>query len=147
MLMPYHIPDYRAYDPTLDRRYAIYTQLISPGTFLSPDASYQAHLLLVKPSAAHMAAVGIKWLLCAGDDDPNGWQAAPAGGPIYRLALAEGSFAIWENLYARPYTYLASSYQVVPGETIARRRMAALRLGSVNNVQIEDPAGTFPRTW
>ena len=72
--------------------------------------------MLLHPNAALLSAAGIKWVLSANSDDPNSWQPTPAQGPIYRKTLTKNGFTIWENTYARPYTYLATKYHLVRPE-------------------------------
>ncbi|HEX9989863.1 MAG TPA: YfhO family protein [Chloroflexia bacterium] len=144
LLMPYRIADYRNYDPTLNSRYMVYSRWLSPETFRIQNPAYAAHLILVRPSATMLAAAGIKWLVCPVNQDPNSWQDVPERAPIYKLALESHDFWVWENIYARPYAYFATRFQVAKNEEIIRRRMRELTFDRVNEAHIEDFEGTFP---
>ncbi len=144
MLLPYKIADFRSYDATHDNRYVRYAGLMSSGTFQARDPGYPTHLFLVEPSAVLQAAVGIKWLVAPVNEDPTAWQPDPETGPIYNLTLVSNDFWIWENMYARPYAYLASRIQIAPDEATEYRRMKALTMDRIDQVHIEDPEGAFP---
>ncbi len=155
MLAPYHVPEFSLYDATIDNRYLEYSRLMSPETFRESfkrqDPALTSHLVLLRPSAALLSAVGIRWVLAANKDDPNSWQPVPSGGPIYKKTLTKNGFSVWENLYARPYTYLATRYHLIrpAGDkdtaAQARERMQSLALDTVDVVQVEDPSGRFPQ--
>jgi len=144
MLLPYKIADFRSYDATHDNRYVRYAGLMSPGTFKARDPGYPTHLFLVEPSAVLQAAVGIKWLVAPVNEDPTAWQPEPESGSVYNLTLVSHDFWVWENMYARPYAYLASRIQVAPDEETEYRRMKALTMDRIDQVHIEDSAGAFP---
>lgn len=91
-----------------------------------------------------LAAAGIKWLVCPVNEDPNSWQPIPERAPIYKLTLESHDFWVWENVYARPYAYFATRFQIAPDEDIIRRRLRALTFDRVNEAHVEDFEGTFP---
>ncbi|HYO50575.1 MAG TPA: YfhO family protein [Chloroflexia bacterium] len=143
-LLYYKIADYRNYDPTLNSRYMVYSRWLSPETFRSQNAGYTTHLTLIRPSATMLAAAGIKWLVCPVNEDPNAWQDVPERAPIYKLVLESHDFWVWENVYARPYAYFATRFQLAHDEETIRRRMRALTFDRVNEAHVEDFEGTFP---
>ena len=145
ILLPYKIADFRSYDATENNRYLKYAALLSPGTFTERDPGFTTHLILEEPNAVLAAAVGIKWVVAPVNEDPTAWQPDPDTGPIYKFTLVYNDIWVWENLYARPYAYLAERIQVAPSEEIAYRRMKALTLDRVNQVHVEDPGGIFPQ--
>ena len=144
ILLPYRIADFRSYDATHSNRYVEYARMLSPGTFRESDAAYPTHLFLVEPSAVLQAAVGIKWLVAPVNEDPTSWQDDPESGPVYKLTLVSHDFWVWENMYARPFAYLASRIQVAPDNATLTRRMSALTMDRINQVHVEDPDGRFP---
>ncbi len=144
-LMAYRLPDYRYYDPTIDNRYRVYTRIMSPVTFNTPDVAYRIHLLLDKPKAPFLSLVGIKWLVTTANLDPNQWQPVPERGPIYRAWLQHNNFVVWENRYAKPYAYLASRLKTVPGEAEARESVKEFTLETINEAIVEDPTAGLPQ--
>jgi hypothetical protein len=154
ILTAYRVPDYRVYDATISKRFMDFSRFLSPDTFRQSyerqDAGLTAHLVLFKPNAAIMSAVGIKWLLAANNEDPNSWQAAPDRGPVYKKTLSNRAFTLYENTYAMPYTYLAGRFHVITPEPtrtveeISSRRVAAFGMGSYSTPQVEDPSSAFP---
>ncbi|MFL5735204.1 MAG: YfhO family protein [Chloroflexia bacterium] len=148
MLVPYGVPDYRMYDATIDNRYLAFTRILSPETFRESfrrqDANLTTHLYLLKPNTAILSAVGIKWVLTANDDDPNGWQPLPADGPPYKRTLTKNGFTIWENRIAQPYTYFASNFSVGADEATVAQSLKLLTVDTANHVQIEDPDRILP---
>jgi hypothetical protein len=148
MLMALQVPDYRLYDPMESSRYVAFSRLLTPETFRSAfreqDAHYTSHMVLVQPSAVHLAAVGIRWVVAEVAEDPNSWQPVPAGGSIYRQVIAQNGFAVWENLYALPYITFAQRYQVASDESISLRRMRALTIDRVSQAHIEASGGALP---
>jgi hypothetical protein len=143
-LLAYRIPDYRSYDATHPNRAVQFTRLLSPETFRTRDPGYLIHLHLKEPSAAIMAAVGIKHVVVPVNELPERWQEPPASGAVYEWEMQSHDFWVWRNNYAMPYTYLAPRFQTAPTEEIEERRMKALTLDRVQEVQIFDPDGTFP---
>jgi hypothetical protein len=144
ILLAYRIPDYRSYDATHPNRAVKFTRLMSPESFRIRNLSYQVHLHLIEPSATLMAAVGIKHVVVPVNEVPERWQERPASGAIYEWEMQSHEFWVWRNKYAMPYTYLASFFQIAPIEEIEERRMRALTLDRVQEVQIFDPKGAFP---
>ena len=145
MLLALRVPDYRLYDPMESSRYVAFSRLLTPETFRTAfreqDPHYTTHMVLVKPSAVHMAVVGIRWLVTDATDDPNSWQPVPSTGTIYKQVRADNGFAVWENLYALPLISFAQRLQVAPDEAISLRRTRALTIDRVNQAHIEAAGG------
>jgi hypothetical protein len=148
MLLYYRIADYRIYDPTVSERYMRYTRSLSPETyraaFREQDASYTVHLFLIRPDASQLSALGIRWLVCDAGEDPNSWQPAPGGTPLYERRLESHGFVVWENRYARPYAYMASRFQVSPDDATVLARMKFLTLEKGNLVLAVNSEGMLP---
>jgi 4-hydroxybenzoate polyprenyltransferase len=151
ILAAYRVPDYRLYDATIDYRYFEYTRLMSPETFRAAfrtqNAGLTTHLVLLQPSATLLSAIGIKWVLSANSDDPNGWQPLPPSGPVYARTLTKNGFSIWENRYVLPYAYLSPRFHLNQGQNApaeALVRMQTLSLDTRYIAQVEDPGSTFP---
>ncbi|HUP26892.1 MAG TPA: YfhO family protein [Chloroflexia bacterium] len=148
MLLALRIADYRIYDPMQSSRYVTHARLVTPETFRTglreQDAHYTAHMLLLKPNAVQMAAVGIRWLVTELPDDPKSWQPFPPTGPIYKPIMRNNGFAAWENLYAQPYIRFANRYQVTGEEDVILRRMRALTLDRVDQAHVQADGGRLP---
>jgi hypothetical protein len=144
MLLPYNIPDFRSYDATHPNHAVEFARIMSPETFRIRVLGYRIHLILVRPSAVHMASVGINRVAVPVNEAPENWQEPPAGGPVYTLEMRSHDFWVWRNNYARPFTYLASRFRTAPTEEIEERRVRALTLDRVDEAQVFDPEGVFP---
>ena len=142
-LLAYRIPDYRSYDATHPNRAVRFTRMMSPESFRIRVLDYQIHLNLIEPSAALMAAVGIKRVAVPVNELPERWQEPPPGEPVYTYEMTSHDFWVWRNNYARPYTYLAPRFQVASDEETLARRMRALTLDRVDEAQVYDPRGAF----
>lgn len=141
-LMTYRVADARYYDPAIDNRWRVYIRSMSPLSFSPSYPGYFIHLLLEQPNAAHLSMVGIRWLVTTSDIDPNSWQPVPDSGPIYRSTMTYNGFTVWENLYAKPYAYLAPDAALLADDNEGRQWLQDLKLESIDKVMLENATET-----